>query len=103
MFMGQQCWILATVAGCYIGLFITQNLYFIRLDIALSAMFLSIVVLYFKSKGRERNYSRYGLIITANIALTLLLLYYELKSLAFFTPALAIAAVVFLLDNKKRA
>lgn len=96
-------WIAATVAGCYIGLFITQNLHFIRLDIALSAMFLSIVVLYLKGKDCERNYSRYGLIITANIALTLLLLYCELKSLAFFTPALAIAVVVFLLANKKRA
>lgn len=95
-------WVLATVVGCYIGRFIVQNLQFVRLDIALSAMFLSIVVLYLKSKIRDRRHLRYGWIIAANIAMTVLLLYYQLELLAFFLPALIVALAVFFATSTKR-
>lgn len=98
-------WILSTIVGCYIGFFILEHLSFIHLDFALPAMFLSIVTIYMKTKisefGLPKTWLRYVLIISATVIMTLLLLLAELKSFAFFLPALVVAACVFITEHIK--
>ncbi len=94
-------WVTSTVAGCYLGFFITGKMDFLKLDFALLAMFLSIVVVYAKSKIvvkkalQIRVLLGYLMIIVVTGVLTLLLLFAGFKSLSFFVPSLAIATFIF--------
>lgn len=98
-------WVLSTVAGCYVGHLIVKHMHFVQLGFALPAMFLSIVVIFLKSKIVVKNavkirvLARYAFIICATIAMTLALLSAGLKSLSFFVPALAVAALIFGADR----
>lgn len=105
-------WVLSTVAGCYAGA-VAMRVDFIKLDFALPAMFMSIIIIYTKSrvskdqsaakKSRIRAWAKQGLLICVVAGMTLALSVAGYSSLALFLPALLIAAgYIFLAHCRTR-
>ena len=94
-------WVLSTAAGCYIGLLFIKYMSFIKLEFALSAMFISIIALFIKSDAvadeliQWKKLGRILLILFAVVAMTLGFYFADWRHLSIWVPAVAAAVFIF--------